>query len=68
MASDSAHYRETRYGFEWGPLVISRVMSDDGWGVMVEIRTPRQSLNIRVTPSGLIRIGEIQKQVRSRSV
>jgi hypothetical protein len=52
------HFAETRYGFRWGPFEIRRDCSDPKWGVMLTIITPRQEAQIRITPSGLIRIGE----------
>ena len=54
------HYEDIPYGFRWGPLEIERVGSFEKWGVVLELKTPKQSLLIRVTPSGLIRVGEVQ--------
>ena len=54
---ESIHYREASYGFEWGACSIERVASGK-WGVALSVKTPRQTLDIRVTPSGLIRLGK----------
>ena len=51
----------TQYGFRFGPMVVSRLVSDEGWGVLISIVTPRQAVDIRATPTGLIRIGDIRK-------
>jgi len=48
-------YKETRYGFDWGAAKIERVASHGGH-LWIDVRTPRQVLEIRVTPTGLIRI------------
>jgi hypothetical protein len=49
---------ETRYGFRWGPVDIERTASDPKWGVVLYLRTPRQCIEVRVTPTGLFRIGK----------
>ncbi len=54
-------FEETRYGFKWGPLDISRAVSDERWGVVLVLKTPRQSFQLRVTPSGLVRFTEDPK-------
>ena len=46
---------ETRFGFAWGPAHIIRCVSDKKYGVILEVRTGRQRLNVRVTPTGVIR-------------
>jgi len=49
--------KELPYGFRWGPVTIERTMSDPRFGVILQIKTGRQTKEIRVTPSGLIRFG-----------
>ena len=51
------HYRETRYGFEYGSAKITRLFSDDkkGW-VTLEVKTPKQEIQIYVTRTGKIRV------------
>lgn len=51
----------TPYGFEWGPMVIERATSHNGH-VVLTLKTDKQIMNIRVTPAGLIRPGEIRKR------
>ena len=51
----------TQFGFRWGPANIQRLCSDKKWGVLFTIQTNRESLDIRVTPSGLIRVEPIGK-------
>lgn len=58
------HYRETRYGFEWGAAKVHRVASHQGY-VAICITTPREVLHVRVTPSGLIRTDLTKSTKRS---
>ena len=53
----------TQYGFKWGPAHVQRLCSDKKWGVMMTIRTLKQTLDIRITPSGLIRLEPISGPV-----
>lgn len=50
---------ETPYGFEWCNAAISRAAEHQGHRIVV-IKTPRERLMIRVTPSGLIRVDAIE--------
>lgn len=52
--------RRTEYGFEFGPAKVERAWSHQGH-VGIMIHTGKQLLNIRVTPTGLIRVGEVEK-------
>ena len=51
------HYSETKYGFEYGAAKITRLFSDEktGW-VTIEVRTPKQDIQIYVTKTGKIRV------------
>jgi hypothetical protein len=53
------HYKETRYGFEYGAAKVNRVFSDEkkGW-VALEIKTPKHKhgLQIYITKTGKVRI------------
>lgn len=49
------HYRETRYGFEWGAAAVERQISHKG-AVQFVVRSPRQEMTVYVTPTGLIRV------------
>jgi hypothetical protein len=53
-------YSETKYGFKWGPATIERCISDPKFGVVIEATTPKGKVYLRITPSGLIRIGKVQ--------
>jgi len=56
------------YGFKWGPMVVSRCISDERIGVVVTIQTKcNREVNIRVTPGGQIRIGRVGKRVLNKS-
>lgn len=48
----------TPYGFRFGPANVVRLFSDDKLGVWLEIQTPKQNLEIRVTNKGLIKVGQ----------
>lgn len=49
------HFCETRFGFEWQAATVERLTSDKGW-VVIGIKTPRQSLQVYVTKTGLVRV------------
>ena len=51
------HYKETKYGFQYGALSIERHMSDDkkGW-VIIGLKTPKCELDVYVTKTGKVRI------------
>jgi len=44
--------RETRYGFEWGPMKIERFTSDPKFGVVVFIGSEHQQFEVLVSPKG----------------
>jgi hypothetical protein len=46
----------TKYGFRFGPAELTRLHSDQNGMVWIEVKTERQSMIIRVTKTGLIRI------------
>ena len=51
------HYREIKYGFEWGSAKITRVFSDEkaGW-VTLRIQTPKEDIQIYVTKTGKVKM------------
>ena len=51
------HYKETRYGFEYGCAEVERLCSDKrkGW-VAIGIKTPKAHISIYITKTGKIRI------------
>lgn len=56
--ADEVYAALTRYGFEYGAAKVSRLASHKGY-VVVGFETPRQRLDITVTPTGLIRVGKV---------
>ena len=64
MAVYKSDLVETRFGFKWGPSQVSRLISDPKWGVILEVKGKRESVEIRITPGGFIRIGPIMAPVR----
>ena len=51
------HYREIKYGFEWGSAKITRVFSDKkaGW-VTLRIETPKEDFQIYIAKSGKVKM------------
>ena len=51
------HYKEIKYGFEYGSAIIERLFSDDkkGW-ITIGIKTPKDDIQIYVTKTGKIRV------------
>jgi len=56
---------ETRYGFNWGHTKVERTASHMGHQI-ITIETPRERLEVRCTPTGLIRT-RIDKQYKRTS-
>lgn len=48
-------FGETQYGFVYGAATVERVLSHKGY-VIVDVTTPKQKIQITVTPKGLIRV------------
>ena len=50
-------YEETTYGFNYGSAEVTRVASDHakGW-VVLEIRSPKERVQVYVTKTGKVRI------------
>lgn len=44
------------YGFAWGPVAVTRLVSDPKYGVVILLKSEKQRLEVRVTPKGLIRL------------
>ena len=47
----------TKYGFQFGAALVERYASHKGY-VVVGVKTPKQRLEMTITPSGLIRVGK----------
>lgn len=60
------HYAETTYGFEWGAAKIERWVSEDDGSVVIGVTTKRETLDIRITPTGFIRVGKPKKQPKEK--
>lgn len=56
---------ETSHGFRWGPMEIQRVFSTWDGGCILLIRGERQEIEVRVTPSGFVRVGELKNRRHS---
>lgn len=54
--------QDTMYGFKYGPVLIERFASHPGWGVLLGLSTDKETLEVRVTPSGLFRVGKPTKK------
>lgn len=52
----AARMEQTRYGFKFGATEVERLASQAGY-VIIGLKTPRQRVDITVTPTGLIRVG-----------
>lgn len=52
-----AAVESTRYGFKFGAVQVERLASSHGGYVVVGLKTPRQRVEVTVTPTGLIRVG-----------
>ena len=50
----------TDYGFKWGPAEVIRATSDPKHGVWLIVRGAKQEVQIRITRSGLLRIGDLE--------
>ena len=58
---------ETTYGFDWGGVKIERVASVGEYKV-IAVKTGRQELHLRITPSGLIRTNSAIRKTKRRGM
>jgi len=49
----------TQYGFIFGPATVTRVCDFGKFGCVFQVSTARQRVDIRVTPSGIIRVEQV---------
>lgn len=51
------HFKETKYGFEWGSVRVDRCCSDEkkGW-IIILVKTPKEEIQLYVTKTGKVRI------------
>ncbi len=64
-AKDAFDLGETSHGFRWGPMDVQRVFSTWDGGCILLIRGERQEIEVRVTPSGFVRVGELRNRRHS---
>ncbi len=61
----SADSYTTPHGFRFGPVLVERFTSIERKGredtVAITLTTKREKLTIWITPTGFIRVGDIQK-------
>jgi hypothetical protein len=59
------HYKETRFGFEYGAAEIQRYFSDDkkGW-VIIGLKTKKKDIQIYITKTGKVRIHDGAKELK----
>jgi len=57
-------YEETKYGFNYGALEISRLFSNQnaGW-IIIRLKTPKEDLQVYVTKTGKVRIFGKDKEI-----
>lgn len=57
-------YKEgpTQYGFKFQAALVERLASHKGYAFL-GVRTAKQRLELTVTPSGLIRVGKITRNL-----
>ena len=53
---------ETKYGFQFKAATVERLASHEGYAI-IGITTPKQRLDITVTPTGIIRVGKPVKNL-----
>lgn len=61
-------FENTEYGFIYGPAEVTRLFHDKDGSVVLQVKTKRRELTIRITPSGLIRSWESPVKKDSKSV
>ena len=61
-AEKQIEMHDTQYGFRYGSALVERCASQKGY-VIVGVKTKRQRLEMTITPSGLIRVGKITKNL-----
>lgn len=48
----------THYGFQWGNAEVTRIASDEKGNRWLEIRSERDVVEVRITPSGFLRVAK----------
>jgi hypothetical protein len=55
---------ETVFGFRWGPVTVERCVSDPKWGVQLSLTTERWTLEVRIMPTGRLRLGVPKRRAK----
>jgi len=58
----------TQYGFIWKNATIERTMSDEKFGVLLTISTKQQTMEVRVTMGGKIKVNRHFKNTRGEAI
>ena len=56
----------TKYGFHWGPAEVIRCCDDKRAGVLITVLGKNHNVDIRVTPSGMVRVTETKPRKRRK--
>lgn len=56
----------TQFGFDFGPATVTRHCSHPRHGVWLSVSGKRQIVEIRVTRSGLLRVGHVERNREGR--
>lgn len=65
MSAKKPSFAVIPYGFRYGAVRVERCGSHLGH-VFLTLYTPRQQLEVRITPTGLIRPGDVEKVLSFR--
>jgi hypothetical protein len=47
-------FRETQYGFVYGPLRVERIVAEERLGVVIEVSTEHHCYQLRSSPRGRV--------------
>jgi hypothetical protein len=47
-------FRETQYGFVFGPLRVERIVAEEKIGVVIEVSTEYETYQLRASPRGRV--------------
>ena len=45
---------DTQFGFDWGPVKVARLYSDDKYGYVLAVRAGKQEVEVRISPAGRV--------------
>jgi hypothetical protein len=62
VTDPNVHYRETKWGFQYGAATVERCCSDR-LGVVISVTTPYRIAHISVSPTGrVIRVSNVSRR------